>query len=293
MKQTCNISVVIPCFNHGEFLPEAVASVVNAGRNDLELIVVDDGSTEELTLSVIDELAERGIKVLRQGNKGLAAARNAGINTSTGRHIFPLDADDRLRPGWMDRGIQILNGNPEVGVVYGDAEQFGAKAGRWVVGPFQADRLLHSNYIHASALYRRSIWEQNCGYDGAMPVQGLEDWDFWLGTLEHGWQFAYLPEVFFDYRQAPGSMLTRARPFVPQVEVYVATKHGLLYGQAWRQLKSRYEQLEEERRSVKETYRNLSRLLRLRLKKKLATVREKRPELKERLSQAADVMRQR
>jgi len=271
-SESLKVSVVMPCFNHGEYLPEAVASVTSAGREDMELIIVDDGSTDARTRQVIDELAERGTKVIRQENKGLAAARNAGIGASQGKYILPLDADDRLRAGWIDHGIGILDSNPKVGVVYGDAERFGAETGRWVVGTFKAERLLHSNFIHASALYRRSIWEQNGGYDWTMPVQGLEDWDFWLGALEHGWQFIYLPEVFFDYRQAPGSMLDRARLFVPQVEAFVATKHGLLYGQAWRQLKSEHEQLEEEWRSVKETYRNLSQLLKLRFKEKFVTV---------------------
>src|ERR1035437_4628757 len=100
MSKPCKVSVVIPCFNHGEFLPEAVASVTQIGRDDVELIVVDDGSTDELTGREMDKLVAQGIKVVQQGNKGLAAARNAGILAAQGEYIFPLDADDRLRPGW-------------------------------------------------------------------------------------------------------------------------------------------------------------------------------------------------
>src|SRR5438309_8808465 len=97
MSKSCKISVVMPCFNHGEFLPEAAASVARLGREDIEIVVVDDGSTDERTREVMDELAERGTKVIRQENKGLAAARNAGIAASQGEYILPLDADDRLR----------------------------------------------------------------------------------------------------------------------------------------------------------------------------------------------------
>jgi hypothetical protein len=99
-----------------------------------------------------------------------------------------------------------------------------------------------------------------------MPVQGFEDWDFWLGALEHGWQFTYRPEVFFDYRQAAGSMITRTRGFESQVEAFVGTKHGFLYQQAFREL-------EIERMSVKSTYRNLARLLKSRFREKLLTSR--------------------
>jgi glycosyltransferase involved in cell wall biosynthesis len=261
MTEPCKISVVIPCFNHGEFLREAVCSATAIERDDIEIIVVDDGSTDERTRKEMDALPAPGIKVIRQENKGLAAARNAGIAIARGEYILPLDADDRLRPGWVDHGIRILESNPQVGVVYGDAECFGTRTGRWHVGLFEPDKLLKWNYIHASALYRRSVWEQNRGYDGTMPVQGLEDWDFWLGALEHGWQFAYVPEVLFDYRKAEQSMVTRTQGFLPQVEAFIATKHGLLYRQAWLRL-------EREHASVKATSRNLGKLLKSRFKQK-------------------------
>jgi glycosyltransferase involved in cell wall biosynthesis len=263
MSKPCKVSVVIPCFNHGEFLQEAVESVARVGREDFELIVVDDGSTDERTRREMDALSARGIKVIGQENKGLAAARNAGVLSARGEYIFPLDADDRVRSGWIDRGIGILSTDPQVGVVYGDAQCFGIRENLWCTAPFDTTRLLVRNFIHASALYRRSVWEQNGGDDGTLPVQGFEDWDFWLGALEHGWQFAYLPEVFFDYRQAEGSMLTRTRGYESQVEEFVRAKHGCLYGRAWRQL-------ERERESVKATSRNLGRLLKSRLKEKLA-----------------------
>jgi glycosyltransferase involved in cell wall biosynthesis len=261
MTKPCKVSIVIPCFNHGEFLPESVRSATAVERDDTELIVVDDGSNDQRTRKEMDALSASGIKVIRQENKGLAAARNAGITVARGEYIVPLDADDRLRRGWIGDGIRILDSEPQVGIVYGDAECFGTRTGRWHVGPFDADRLLQWNYIHASALYRRSVWEQNCGYDGTMPVQGLEDWDFWLGALEHGWEFAYIKEVFFDYRQAEQSMITRTQGFLSQVEAFVAKKHGLLYRQAWRRL-------EREHASVKATSRNLGKLLKSRFKQK-------------------------
>ena len=265
MTNSYKVSVIIPCFNHGEFLPEAVASVAQMGRLDVEVIVVDDGSTDERTGQEVARLVAQGIKVIRQPNNGLAAARNAGVLASLGQYILPLDADDRLRPGWLDHGIAILNSDPKVGVVYGDAERFGAQLGRWCVGSFDADWLLNWNYIHASALYRRSIFEENGGYDGTMPVQGLEDWDFWLGALEHGWRFAYLPEVFFEYRQAEGSMIKRTKGFEEQVEDFIAKKHGLLYRQAWLQLRK----LHTQKESIRWTILNLGRLLKSRLIQKL------------------------
>ena len=255
------VSVVMPCFNHGEFVQEAVNSVTRVGRDDVELIVVDDGSTDERTRREMDALSARGINVIREENKGLAGARNAGVLAAQGEYIFPLDADDRMRSDWLGRGTSILGSNPKVGVVYGDAQCFGSRVDRWLTGPFEAARLLRWNYIHASALYRRSVWEQNRGYDGTMPVQGLEDWDFWLGALEHGWQFVYFPEVFFDYRQTEGSMISKTYAFEDQIREFVGRKHGVLYQQAWRLLAV-------ERDSLKATFRNLGRLINSRLKQK-------------------------
>src|ERR1700724_1613941 len=150
MNKFCTISVIIPCFNHGEFLTEAVESVLSTQRNDIEIVVIDDGSTDPRTRSEIDKLSAEGIKVIRQENKGLGAARNAGVLASQGEYLFPLDADDRLRSGWIERGIEILDSNPQVGVVYGDAQCFGTRTDRWHVGPFDPERLLFSNFIHAS-----------------------------------------------------------------------------------------------------------------------------------------------
>ncbi len=264
MNHLFKVSVVIPCFNHGEFLWEAVASVLDLKRSDTELIVVNDGSTDERTRREIDRLEAQGVNVIQQENKGLAAARNAGILISQGEYILPLDADNRLRAGCIEHGIRILDANPHIGVVYGDAKYIGMRSGRWHVGSFERDRLLRWNYIDACAIYRRSIWEQNRGYDGTMPVQGLEDWDFWLSALEHGWEFAYLPEVFFEYRQTEGSMITKTHAFEDQVREFVARKHGVLYQQAWRSLSN-------QRESVKWNLHNLSRLLKSRIKQKLAT----------------------
>lgn len=263
MAKSCKVSVVIPCFNHGEFLPEAVASVTaSTKRDDVEIIVVDDGSTDERTRTEVDALNNLEIRAIRQENLGLAAARNAGILASRGEYILPLDADNCLRPRYIEHGIRILDADSQVGVVYGDAEYIGARSGYWRVGPFDRGRLLQWNYIDACAVYRRSVWEQNGGYDGTMPVQGLEDWDFWLGALEHGWQFAYVPEILFDYRVAKESMITRALGFETQIERFTATKHALLYREAWLELM-------REQLSVRKTSRNLSRLLKSRWKKKL------------------------
>lgn len=262
------VSVVIPSYNHGEFLGEAVASVRATNRNDVEIILVDDGSTDERTRKETERIATQGIKVIWKQNGGPASARNAGIAVASGEYIFPLDGDDRMRPGCLDREIPILDENPKVGVVYSDGEFFGMRSGRWNIGPFDASRLLQWNFIPCCALFRRSIWEQVGGYDEARVLWGLEDWDFWLNTMTHDWGFFYLPEVLYEYRVAQGSLIKRAQAYQQDTLKLIATKYGALYRQGYMKAVS---DLKLERNSGRAAIRNLRRIVKERIKHKLGT----------------------
>lgn len=203
-----DLSVVIPCFELGELLVEAVASVERSAAGSCELIVVDDGSRQPRTLEVIAALRERGYHVISQPNSGLAAARNRGIGEARGRYILPLDADNRLAPGFIAAAVHVIDAQPEVGVVYGDRLDFGARSGRQRIPEVDLPELLWANTIDACAVYRREIWEASGGYDAGAAV--WEDWELWISAAERGWRFHRLPEVAFEYRVRPGSMLDLA-----------------------------------------------------------------------------------
>lgn len=203
-----DLSVVIPCYNLGETLVEAVASVERTAPERCELIVVNDGSSQPRTLEVLEVLRKGGYHVVDQPNAGLASARNRGIREARGRYVLPLDADNRLAPGYIPSAIHVLDNQPEVGVCYGDWLEFGSRNGRKPVPEFDLPNLLWSNYIDACAVYRREIWEACGGYDAAAPA--WEDWDFWISTAERGWRFHRLQDVAFEYRVRPNSMLRNA-----------------------------------------------------------------------------------
>ena len=195
------VSIIIPCYNHGPMLREALASVEEVrNENLLEVIIVDDGSSEAETIRILKEVAEAGYRVVSQPNCRVSAARNAGIRLASGEFILPLDSDNRLRDVYLKEGVSLLKGNPNIGVIYADAEYFGEKTGRWHVQEFDLLSLIRKNFIDVCALYRRALWEQVGGYDEQMPWMGLEDWDFWLRVACHGGSFFHLPEVGFDYR---------------------------------------------------------------------------------------------
>ncbi len=204
-----DISVVIPCYNAGAYLQEAVDSVQQYCRqHSYEIIVTNDGSTDEATLLVLKDLAAKDCSILHQENKGAAAARNAGVRASSGKYIFFLDSDDRVREGCIDKGIAVLEANNETGVVYGKPHFFGETAKpRYITKAFDFNSLLFDNYIGCCAVIRRKVWDDVDGFDEAF-VLTHEDWEFWIRVAVAGWKFHFIDEYLFDYRIVNGSRVS-------------------------------------------------------------------------------------
>ena len=208
------VSIVIPCYNHGPMLCEALASVEEVrNENLLEVIIVDDGSSDPDTLRILRDVAEAGYRVVSQPNRRSSAARNTGIRLAKGEFILPLDSDNRLRDVYLKEGVSLLNENPSIGVIYADAEWFGEQTGRWQVQEFDLLSLLRMNFIDVCALYRKALWEEVGGYDEEMPWMGVEDWDFWLRVAAHGGTFVHLSKIGFDYRVRADSQFVKAIGF--------------------------------------------------------------------------------
>ncbi len=226
------LSVVIPCYNHGEFILQAIASVESCQAKVYEILIVNDGSTDPLTQKVLQALSERGYSVIHQENQGLASARNHGISLAKGRYILPLDSDNKIRPNYITKAIKILDRQPEVGVVYGNFEFFGDVTGMQKVPEFDINLIVRGNYIDACAVFRKIAWQDAGGYDERIPEKlGYEDWDFWLSVAEKGWQFYHIDEVLFDYRLRSNSMVSRCNLPEKRWELfrYISTKHIGLY----------------------------------------------------------------
>ena len=237
---TAQATVVVPCFNDGDFLLEAVASVESVGREwPLELVIVDDGSADPGTLRVVGEMERKGHRVIRQANAGLGAARNAGFRVATTDFVIPLDADNRLMRGMVEVGLRRAMATPGVGVVYGNAEYFGGKTGLWRMPEFSLRRLVWENCMDACAVIRREAWQSVGGYDEGMPVAGLEDWDLWLRLVMAGWQFEHSGSVQFEYRVRKDSMLSRTNRHLPELFDYILAKPELRLMSGWRRCEDR------------------------------------------------------
>jgi glycosyltransferase involved in cell wall biosynthesis len=199
------VSIIVPCYNQGQFLHEALDSIEAQTFRDFEIIVVDDGSTFPETIRIIDDLDWPKTSVIRTRNQGLAEARNAGIRHAKGQYILTLDADDKIAPTYLEKAVHVLEQDRQIGIVYCEAEFFGARHGPWKLPPYKFPDILLANNIFASSFFRRSDWESNGGYSAEM-VFGWEDFDFWLGLIEKGAGVYRIPEVLFYYRQHGTSM---------------------------------------------------------------------------------------
>ncbi|MBU0946525.1 MAG: glycosyltransferase family 2 protein [Proteobacteria bacterium] len=229
------ISVVIPCYNHGAYLEEAVESVLAQSYQHFEIVIVNDGSTDPYTNEVLLSFDKLKCRVLHTDNQGLPAARNNGIRATEGDYICCLDADDKYHPDYFRKAISVLDDDEKqkYGAVAAWVQFFGSSDALWkTIGsnsegfaPFlQGIR----NNLQSATMFRRICWEKIGGFDESMTL-GYEDWDFWLKMLELGYEWFCLEEPLIYYRQKDYSMVTRSDEVRPQILESLIRKHHRFY----------------------------------------------------------------
>jgi len=218
------IAVVILCFNDGPLAQEAVASIQESEPIEL---VVDDGSTDPATLAALTQLETDGVRVLRQANGGLAAARMAGAAFTSARYVFPLDADDLAVPGALARLADALDANPQAGMAYGDYAQFGDWEGVFPTPKsFDPWALTYGNPYGACSLLRRSALEQVGGWQ---LRDGYEDWDLWMAFAEAGWDGVRIDGLAYRRRLHGSRMQGSARKHHQETYRLLQQRHPVLF----------------------------------------------------------------
>lgn len=204
------VSVIIPTYNHARFVVQAVQSVLAQTYPHVEVIVVDDGSTDE-TAQVLEPFAGR-IKVVKQANGGVAAARNHGFTFAQGHYLTFLDADDLFLPEKLARDVALLEADPAVGVAYcswfyvaEDGEQVLGELRPRQNGDLLEDLLLRRFHcVPGAATIRRTALEQVGLFD--VNCAAAADTDLWVRLAYAGYRFASVDEPLFRYRSVAGSM---------------------------------------------------------------------------------------
>jgi glycosyltransferase involved in cell wall biosynthesis len=205
------VTVVVTLYDYGGFVTEALESVRAQDLEHVDLIVVDDASTdggEQRVLGWLQSSHERfgrSVLVRHTRNLGLAAARNQGFAAAASSYVFVLDADNQLYPRCLTACLDTAEAS-RADMVYTILEVFGEHRGIMGTDLWDPAALRAGNYIDAMALIRRTAWEQVGGYRG-MKTAGWEDYDFWLKFAERGLEALHVPEILCRYRQHGGSML--------------------------------------------------------------------------------------
>jgi glycosyltransferase involved in cell wall biosynthesis/peptidoglycan/xylan/chitin deacetylase (PgdA/CDA1 family) len=202
------VSVIIPCYNQAHYLEEAIESVLHQTYPHVEIVVVDDGSTDNTF-----EVASRypGVLCIRQENSGLSAARNRGVGSSRGDYLVFLDADDRLRPRGIEAGIEVLRGDPELAFAsgpYANIDQRGNPLPSGPppsMGPIPTDRdayvaFLRGDYVgmHGTVMYRKAAFQSVGGFDGRLAMR--QDYDLYL-RLARRYPVGRHDTVVAEYRE--------------------------------------------------------------------------------------------
>jgi glycosyltransferase involved in cell wall biosynthesis len=208
------VSVIIPTFNSARFLPEAIDSVLVQTFRDFEVIVVDDGSTDE-TESLMGKYGAP-VRYIRQANCGVAAARNRGIEESLGRYVAFLDADDTWYGDKLERQLAALRSNPQHRACYTAFTACDADLSPLYIirsrrrGSTLRDLLLLGNVVAtpSTVLCERSLFETVSGFDPALSL--CADWDMWVRLAAHT-EFLYLDEPTVTYRRHDSNMSRNVR----------------------------------------------------------------------------------
>lgn len=205
------VSIIIPCYNLGQYLDEAVDSILAQSFQDSEIIIVNDGSTDDFTTELLSNYNKRKTKVINQENRGLSSARNSGIKASSGEYILCLDADDKLHQEFLEKTIPVLDEDLEhkYGFVMPWAQLFGNDNQLWITAEYDPYVLAMRNDMHCSALFRRECWDAVGGYREHM-ASGYEDWDFWISIVAAGYQWVTVKEPLFYYRKRTDSMIKKS-----------------------------------------------------------------------------------
>jgi glycosyltransferase involved in cell wall biosynthesis len=224
-----DVAVVIPHYNHGRYLGEAVESALSQGAGRPRVVVVDDGSTDPEAERALEALPDE-VRVIRQANAGQATARNVGAAATDEPMLVFLDADDRLAPDAIDRLRAALLDNERAAYAYGRMRYFGAWSGEVEFPAFDPYRMLYRSIVGWLGMIRREAFEQVGGFHEG--IEGFEDWDLMLAFLERRWTAVGIDHVVLDYRKHDHSALESDRRNYRVLYRDLRVRHAALYARA-------------------------------------------------------------
>lgn len=196
----CRVSVIIPCYNNSNTILETLKSIKNQTYKNLEIIVVDDGSTDNTKVLLENQTSYKNLSYFYKTNEGPSFTRNFGVHKAIGEYIFFIDADDLINEKYIEKCVAILDNNQKIEIVYARASYFEAKKGEWKLNAFNITDFLRQNCIHISCLIRKKTFDKLGGFDTKLKI--LEDWDLWIRIIDNKPKAVFrIDEILFYYRK--------------------------------------------------------------------------------------------
>jgi len=205
------VSIIVPVFNYGIQFNRTLKSIFESTYKNFEIIIVNDGSTDEYVVNKLNELSiHPNIKVINQENSGPSKARNNGIVQSNGKYILPLDSDDFIHPDYIQSCVNILNKNSRISPVYCDTNHMGEINGIEERPEWSMDRLIQGPFIVNCSMFTRESFDVCGGYDESLF--GWEDYDLWIRMGINGYLGKRIPKPLFVYfhHEKDGTVSTKA-----------------------------------------------------------------------------------
>lgn len=195
-----NVTVIIPCYNDGQYIMEALQSIYNQTLLPEKIIIVDDGS-DESTKKILTAINHPLVQIVYQENKGVSAARNRAIAMAQTDYIVNLDADDYYEPTFFEKAVAIFHQDQKVVAVSSYCRIFKAQKTIEIIEPHGGSlkNFIIKNQSRASAMFTKKAWLTVGGFDEKMK-EGYEDWEFWIAILKLGGTIHVIKEVLSHYR---------------------------------------------------------------------------------------------
>ncbi|MEJ8591156.1 glycosyltransferase [Riemerella anatipestifer] len=225
------VSIIIPCFNAEATIKETIESVLKQSYKSIEIVIVDDGSTDN-TFELIRAYQNDFIKIFSQQNAGPSASRNYGASQARGKYLCFIDSDDKIYPEFIETCMDAYSENPKLEIVYTDAEFFEGKSGKWNLSEFSLKQFLVDNCIPIYPIIKKDTFLSLGGFDSHLKY--TEDWELWIRIVKQGGGVKKINKILYQYRKHTGKNksltdLNEIENVSDKSRLYIYNKHYDFY----------------------------------------------------------------
>ena len=223
------VSVIIPCYNQGIYLNQALNSVLNQTYKDYEVIIINDGSDDTETLNFLNKITHPKVEVFNQNNNGVCIARNIGASKSKGEFILFLDGDDWIGNSFLEEAVILLENNSDLKIIGSGVQYFGFINEKYFLPEYSPQKHLQQNLFFITSLIRKESFEKQNGFDEAFS-DGWEDWDLFLRLINNEKQVHIIKKYLLHYRIKKESRNAHIKNDIKtKLEQQLFQKHIALY----------------------------------------------------------------